>query len=161
MLVSPLLGNAQTVNYKGHSLLTFNLLKYTNWPQRDNIESFIITVVGKSKVQEDLEEMASRRNIDGKKIFIKQINDVKELNYFSHAIFITDGKSGSLGEIVNKTMNQTMLIITEREELVKKGACVSFVIVENGSLRFEVNHEVLSSRNIKIAKELLALALNK
>lgn len=160
ILLSSINSFSQTTSYKGHALLTFNLVKYTNWEDLEAGNSFVITVLGKSKVYADLEELVQKRTIEGKKVVIKQVEDVKDLDYFSHAIYLSDGKSNILNEVLKKTLNQTTLVVTERESLIKKGACVSILVLENGSLKFEVNKEALSGRNLKIAKELLSLAYN-
>jgi hypothetical protein len=51
-----------------------------------------------------------------------------------------------------------VLIIGEREGLFKKGAGFSFVVMENSTLRFDINNTELDKRQIKVSKSLAALA---
>jgi len=48
------------------------------------------------------------------------------------------------------------MIISEREGLHKKGAGFSFVVMENGTLRCDINNTELEKRQIKLSKNLAA-----
>jgi hypothetical protein len=148
-------GRAQTTNYQAYSLFTYNFMKYTKWPEKDG--NLVITVVGKTKVAGELATLSQTKTVEGKKIEVNAVENFESGKY-SHIVFVADGKSGSLKEIVEKTKGQPTLVITEREGLVGKGACISFLIMENGSLRFQVNDQELSSRNIQLAKVIMSLA---
>jgi hypothetical protein len=146
---------AQTTNHQAYSLFTYNFMKYTKWPERDG--NLIITVVGKTKVTDELKTLSQTKTVEGKKIEVNAVENYESIKY-SHIVFVADGKSSALKDIVEKTKGQPILVITEREGLTGKGACISFHIMENGSLRFEVNDHELSSRNIQLANVIMSLA---
>jgi hypothetical protein len=75
-----------------------------------------------------------------------------------HIIFLADGKSGALDDLLKATDGKPVLIIAEREGLFKKGAGFSFVIMENSTLRYDINNTELEKRQIKVSKNLSALA---
>ena len=76
----------------------------------------------------------------------------------AHILYVADGKSGTLEDLVKATTGKATMIIAEREGLHKKGAGFSFVIMENSSLRFDMNHTELEKRSIKVSKNLTTLA---
>ena len=63
-----------------------------------------------------------------------------------------------LDDILKATEGKPVLIITEREGLYKKGAGFSFVLLDNNTLRFDINNTDLEKRQIRVAKNLAALA---
>jgi hypothetical protein len=146
---------AQTTNHQAYSLFTYNFMKYTKWPEKEG--NLVITIVGKTKVANELTTLSQTKTVEGKKIEVNSVENF-ESTKFSHIVFIADGKSSALKDIVEKTKGQPTLVITEREGLTGKGACISFLIMENGSLRFQVNDHELSSRNIQLANVIMSLA---
>lgn len=73
-------------------------------------------------------------------------------------LYLADGKSCSLDEIIKGTQGKPVMIIAEREGLYKKGAGFSFVVIDNNTLRFDVSNTDLEKRSIKVSKSLSALA---
>jgi hypothetical protein len=49
------------------------------------------------------------------------------------------------------------MIIAEREGLHKKGAAMSFIVINN-KLKFDINMKELEKRNLKISAQLTTLA---
>lgn len=144
--------SAQTTNFKVYSLFVLNIAKYTSWPSMPS--ELQITVLGKSKVYDELLKHSS---INGIPLKIRQAEDAKEIGDVQ-IVYLSDGKSGSLEDLVKITQGRSVMIITEREGLVKKGAAFSFLVTENNNLRFDLNSTELEKRNIKVAKNLSGLA---
>ncbi len=151
------LGTAQISNYKAYSIFIYSFSKYVHWPPEANNKEFKIAVVGKSQVFDELSTMAQTKNREGQKIVVTQVNDAEDID-FAHIVYITEGKSSTLAGILAKTSTTPVLVITERDGLIKKGAGISFLITEENSLRFELNEEAIAKRNLKVAKNLQTLA---
>ena len=147
----------QISNYKAYSIYVYSFSKYINWPEQNSSEEFVITVVGKSKVREELETMAQTKNVGGKKIVIKNAHSAEEIGP-SHIVYISDDKSSQLDEILTKVADAHTLVIAERDGLVKKGASISFIAMEDNTLRFEVNEDAISNHHLRVSKSLLSLA---
>ncbi len=145
----------QISNYKAYSIYVYSFSKYINWPEQG--DEFVITIVGKSKVKEELEAMAQTKNVGGKKIAVKNANTTADIGK-SHIVYVSEDKSSQLDEVLTKVGNAPTLIIAERDGLVKRGASISFVTMEDNTLRFEVNEEALNNRHLKVSKSLLSLA---
>lgn len=56
------------------------------------------------------------------------------------------------------TEGKSIMVIAEREGLFKKGASFSFVVMDNNTLRYDINNAELEKRNIKVSKNLASLA---
>lgn len=145
---------AQTTNYQVYSLFVMNIAKYSSWPQ--TTPEFDIAVVGKSKAYEELTKHAER-GVNGMKVKVRLIEDLSTLGN-PQILYLSDGKSSLIDEIIKSTAGKSIMIVTEREGLHKKGAGFSFFINENNNLRFDINNTELEKRNIKVAKNLSGMA---
>jgi hypothetical protein len=146
--------NAQTTNHQVYALYVVNIAKYSSWP---NVSGELkVAVFGKSKVFDELAKQNGKL-VNGSTLKVYQADQVSSIGD-AHILYLADGKSGTLDEVIKATEGQSVMIITEREGLHKKGAGFSFIIMENSSLRFDMNHTELEKRSIKVSKSLATLA---
>ena len=148
---------AQTKNHKAYSLFLYNFMKHTNWPS-DNKEALKVGLVGDSKIYEFLSQGTADKKINGRSIEVQLIKDANDLSEFD-VIYISFGKSGTTEKIVKNTVDKPVLIVTERDDQIKKGACISFIIHDDGSLKFILNDNVLVSRKLQISNALRSMAV--
>ncbi len=144
----------QTANYQVYSLFVMNIAKYSSWPQASS--EFEIAVVGKSKVYEELMKYAER-GVNGMKIKVRLVEDITALGS-PQILYLSDGKSSLIDDIIKSTAGKSIMIVTEQEGLHKKGACFSFFVNDSNNLRFDINNTELEKRNIKVAKNLSSMA---
>lgn len=145
---------AQTTNYQVYSLFVLNIAKYSSWPTADS--EFSITVLGKSKVYDELAKYITK-GVNGKPLKVKQVESEAEVGQ-PQIIYLSDGKSNALDNLLKQVQGKPVMIITEREGLVKRGADFSFFVTDTNNLRFDINATELEKRNIKISKSLSGLA---
>ncbi|HTE31714.1 MAG TPA: YfiR family protein [Chryseolinea sp.] len=145
---------SQTTNYQVYALFVVNIAKYSSWPNAG--ADMEITVIGKSKVYDALLKQ-NGKNVNGQVIKVKQVESVADIGQ-PNILYVADGKSGSIDEILQATQGKPVMIIGERESLFKKGAGFSFLILDNGTLRYDMNNGELEKRQIKVSKNLSALA---
>jgi hypothetical protein len=145
---------AQTTNYQVYALYVVNIAKYSSWP---NVKGELkIAIYGKSKVYDELMKQ-NGKSVNGSTLKVYQVDQMGDLSD-AHILYLADGKSGTLEELVKATEGKSTMIIAEREGLHKKGAGFSFLIMENSSLRFDINYTELEKRAIKVSKNLTTLA---
>jgi hypothetical protein len=144
---------AQTTNYQVYSLYVVNIAKYSSWPTVNG--EFNITVFGKSKVYDELLKQ-NGKNVNGHILKVTQVENVSDIGQ-PQIIYLADGKSSALDDILKLTEGKSVMIISEREGLHKRGAGFSLVVMENGTLRCDMNGTELEKRQIKISKNLSAL----
>jgi hypothetical protein len=149
------IASAQTTNYQVHSLFLLNIAKYSTWPAHGS--EFHIVVFGKSKMYDELTKNTAGKSINGLPIKITQAESLTEVGD-AQIVFLADNKSGNLAEIMKATEGKATMIIAEREGLFKKGAGFSFIIMDNNTLRYDINNAELEKRNIKVSKNLANLA---
>jgi hypothetical protein len=145
---------AQTTNHQAYALFIFNIAKYSEIPKASTELS--ITVYGKSKVYDELLKQ-NGKTINGRVFKVTQAESVDDLLQ-ANVIYLPDGKSSALEDVLKATDGRSVVIICEREGLYKKGAGFSFIITENNALRFDINNSALDKRQIKVSKTLTALA---
>jgi len=145
---------AQTTNYQVYSLFVVNIAKYSSWPQING--ELHITVFGKSKVHDELLKQ-NGKIVNGHAIKVNQVESIADIGT-PHILYLTDGKSSALEDILKTTQGKPIMIISEREGLFKKGAGFSFIVMENGTLRYDINNTELEKRQIKVSKNLSSLA---
>jgi hypothetical protein len=146
---------AQTTNYQVHSLFVMNIAKYSTWPSGTG--EFHIVVYGKSKIYDELAKQVAGKSINGLTVKVSQAETLADISD-AQIVFLADGKSSNLGDIIKATEGKSIMIIAEREGLFKKGAGFSFVLTDNNTLRYDINNGELEKRNIKVSKNLAGLA---
>jgi hypothetical protein len=147
--------NAQTTNYQVHSLFVINIAKYSTWPSHG--QEFVITIFGKSKMYDELTKLAAGKTINGIPIKITQSDNLTDIGH-PQIVFLADNKSSTLDDLLKATEGKSVMIIAEREGLYKKGAGFSFVILDNNTLRYDLNNSEMEKRQIRISKNLTSLA---
>jgi hypothetical protein len=147
--------HAQTTNYQVHSLFVMNIAKYSTWPSQGS--EFVITVFGKSKIYDELVKQSTGKTINNLPVRVVQTENVADVAN-SNILFLADGKSSALEEVLKSTEGKPIMVIAEREGLYKKGANFSFVIMDNNTLRYDMNSTVNEKRQLKVSHSLASLA---
>jgi hypothetical protein len=106
---------------------------------------------------DELTKIVAGKNVNGLTIKVIQADDIAGIAN-AQMVFLADGKSGDLNEILKATESKPVMVIAEREGLFKKGAGFSFVLMDNNTLRYDINHAELEKRQIKVSKNLSGLA---
>ena len=145
---------AQTTNHPVYALYVVNIAKYSEWP--NGVSELKISVLGKTKVYDELLKH-NGKTVNGHVLKVTQIEEITEIGD-AHILYVADGRSGALSDVIVQTESKPLLIIGEREGLFKKGAGFSFIVMENNTLRFDINATQLEKRNIKVSKNLTTLA---
>lgn len=144
----------------------YNFIHYVAWPDQDNGKDsgseFIISVVGDAGYLEKLEELASRKTVNGKKIVVKQLSLDDSLVEAQIIVIATDDKS-----VLRKTLDRLeglhALIISDAGGFAELGTIINFVTVETDKghrkIGFEINQQAATSAGLKIGAQLLKLAI--
>jgi hypothetical protein len=147
---------AQTTNHQVYAVFVMSIAKYSEWPETGT-KDFKIAVLGKSKVFDELTKATANKDIRGKKIVVTQSDDIQSIGD-AQIVYLPDGKSSQLAELQKSLAGKPVMIIAEREGLFKKGASFSFVVLDNNTLRFDINKKESESHQIKISQSLSSLA---
>lgn len=142
-------------DYKFHSLFIYNFTKYIEWPESYKSGDFVIGVLGKSDIIENLQKMAEIKTVGSQKIQVQLVEDVSAAPK-CHMFFIPQGQSGKLEDALAAFGGKPTLLISERAGLGKKGSGINFIL-EQGKWRFELNKSAIESSSLKVSGELVKL----
>jgi hypothetical protein len=148
---------AQTTDYKFHSVFIYNFTKYIQWPTEQQAGDFVIGVLGNSSISADLEKMAMNKTVGTQKIVVKKFKSVSEIAD-CHILFIPSNSNVSFDDVQNKFKGKPTLLITEKTGLAQKGSGINFVLQDN-KWKFELNEAATQSAGLKVSKELSKLAI--
>ncbi len=158
LVISSSNAKSQSVDYKAQTLFIYNFIKYVNWPHQKN-DAFRIAVYGQSAILDELKKLASlKKTSTGKAITVVLINAISPDDEFE-LIYVSEGKSRDMKLIVEAARAKPTLIIGQREGLVRKGASIDFITLDDDTLTFEVSRANIESQKLKISGELLRLAI--
>lgn len=141
-------------DYLIQTLYIFNFIKYVAWPVE--AKNMKIGVVGNATAETQFTKMANLKSSDDFKISVINSKDESELGT-CQIIFIPSNNTTLAANLIESFSSKPILIVTEAGDFAKKGACVSFKIVD-GKLRFQLNEEVIKSKGLKVSGSLTALA---
>ena len=147
---------SQTTNYSAYSLILINVAKYAEWPDNGS-EHFLIAVVGKSKVYDELSKKQGLK-VGSKAVAVVQVNDIGEISGTPNVVYISDNKSSLIDGLNARYGSEPVMLVGEREGLHRKGAHMSFIIVDDTKLRFDINKTEMLKRNLKISNNILTIA---
>jgi len=145
------------LNYKMHAMFIYHFTKYINWPEKVTSEDFVIGIIGQTPLKDELISITKSKNINNKKVGIKQIKENSEELKKCQIIFIAENESKSINNVIAITEKSAVLVITEKSGMLKKGAAINFLVIDE-KLRFEISKTKLAEHNLKVSNELLKLA---
>ncbi len=115
--------------------------RFVTWPEEcsmnDPNEPFVISVMGKTPLANNLEQIYAIQKINNKKVIIQHISNLYEIEN-SHILVIAETERKNLQNIITLTKNLPVLTIAESRGFAEKGVLINFY-EENNKLRFEIN----------------------
>jgi hypothetical protein len=149
---------AQETDYKAYTLFIYNFMKYVEWPETSSKGEFIVSVLGDSPINKELQELANMKKLKGRPIVFRRCSTPQEA-FNSHLVFLPDSKSSMVKVFKEQTAGLPLLIIGEREGLAKKGAGISFVTLDEDELKFDINKKDIEGHHLKVAAQLVSLGI--
>lgn len=139
---------AQEVSSRNEALLLLNLTRYFNW-ENDQVS---FGVLGDTPVLKELEILVEKNP----KINLIKINDEIEVD-MCDILFIPENQTELFASIQEKIVNSNIVLVTENEKLISKGAEIS-LFEQDGKLRFAVSRSAMEDSGIKMSTKLLSHA---
>lgn len=157
------LSHAQTTinrEYRIKAAYLFNFGRYTQWPKdywKNKETPFVIGILGTNPFGTSLDQIATHKELQGRKILIRYFKDIKEYQpcqmlYISVSVPIDKQRA-----IIAKLANSKVLLVGEQHAFLQEGGMVSFLLEEN-KVRFGVNLAPINRDNLKISSKVLKLA---
>ncbi len=155
LLANPLL-KGQEDRFK--ALFIYNFTKNITWPVEKKQGDFIIGVFGSSPIIPELKKIAATKNAGNQPIIVRRFSSLNQIDY-CHILFLPAYKSGSLEDVLNLINHQASLLITEKNNMIQRGAGINFIILKNGNLLFEISPDNIKKHQLIPGKTLLELGI--
>ncbi len=147
---------AQMTEDKVQALYILSFLKYIEFPAEN--ESYKIGYYGNtSDNYKNMAEYLQARKSNGKPIELTKIGSGSSLDGFN-IIFVASDQSANFKDITAKLSSKPVVVVTEKSDLVKEGASISFVKV-GANLKFQLNEKTFRDKNLKVSGSLINLAI--
>lgn len=141
--------------YKVQAVYIYNFTKHVNW--KSNEANFNIGVYGSSEVLTELQTILKGKVVGVKPIVVKSLTNTNEI-LACDIVYVSHDKNTEVAGIADKVKSKGILVIGEESEATKKGAAISFVLV-NGKLKFKINQKSLQEAGLQVSDALLTLGI--
>lgn len=148
---------AQTeeVKRRQRALFIFNFAEQIGWSKTIK-NDFTIGVLGKDQVYTNLKDLAKWRKIQNKPVKIKRFSSIKDIKNVQ-LVFVNQKFNYDINYLIHKITNKNILLVTE--DYGYKTSMINIVSVNN-SFSYEINEQLLSKENFKIAPSLKRFAIS-
>jgi hypothetical protein len=143
-------------NSKMKAIFIMNFTKLIEWPASYREGNFVVGVVGESPLFNELSKMATTKKVANQSLQIKKYSSFADIDD-CHILYVSQGKSDGIADILKKVKSNSTLIVTEEQGLVDKGAGINFIIKDNRQ-KFELNKKNVEKYKLKVSSNLEALA---
>ncbi len=155
---------AMAVQYSAHSqeekyigLFVYNFTKYFDWPASAKTDDFKIQVLGHKSVYDELVKLTTGKMVGTQKIVCEYIETPDLINPSTNILFLGHWHVKHLEATKSKIDSKPILLLTEYEGLINKGAMINF-IVRDGTIKFELNKGNTSRVGLQTDARLTQLA---
>jgi hypothetical protein len=159
-------------DYRVKAAFIYNFGKFVEWPDTAFAATnapLVIGVLGGDPFHGDCERIVANKTINGHPVIVRQIShpvsagqspgypDLKGC----HILFISAAGTDNLPDILDALKGASVLTVTDNlDHFAASGAVINFVM-ENKSVRFEINDDAARRAGLKISSKLLMLRTNK
>jgi hypothetical protein len=137
------------------AIFVYNFTRYVSWPQKEG--NFIIVVLGKSPIYNELVNIATKKKVGTLDIEVKTINTPEEITN-CHMVYVPYSKTGLLPDLLPRARNNHIFIISEKEGSCKSGAGINFTN-KDGKLSFEISKTNLDNCGLTVSQGLMKLGV--
>lgn len=150
-------GYSQTFNLAENSVYIFNFIKYTNWAHKTN--NIQVGVIGNTQLEAELRKLLSRKSNSSVTYTIKNITSAEAKSV--DVIIVAKNASAQVKEVSKLTEGLPVLIITEKENMGRMGACISFYIDEDNEYKtgYQLSLRNCKARGITVNEQILNNAI--
>ncbi|MBC8353459.1 MAG: YfiR family protein [Planctomycetes bacterium] len=139
----------------------YNFTKFVSWPADalpPSQGAFVIGVIGENPFGQTLNKLAAAKLAQKRPIavrYFKSLADYKPC----HMLFVAASTPPDVrAAIIRQTRNQPVLVVGENVGYGVEGSTVNFVLLEDGSIKIEINIDAMNRRKMQANALLLKLA---
>jgi hypothetical protein len=140
----------------------YNFAHFVQWPEEvlsEDTAYIKIGILGEDPFGEILDQIASGKTVNGKKLQVHRFKTVESLEY-CHILFVCGSENARLNDIFKHIEGWNMLTVGETAAFFERGGMVNFIKLGN-KVRFEISKKTTEKADLKISSRLLRLAVTK
>lgn len=153
LIISTSLFSYESEN-KIQALIVGKIAKFITW-QDESAETFVITILN-SSFGDTFEMVYKEQQIKGKKVEIKYIKDIKEMQK-TDVLYISNAASVELDSILAKLKNSNILTISDLRGFAEKRGVVQIYFASQKP-KLKINLVSAKEQNLQIKSSLLQIA---
>jgi len=141
--------------------LLYNFAKYVEWPAKTDAavgdsSVFVIGVVGENPFGRTLDNLAQKKQINGRRILIRSIRT--ETDYRPcHLVFVAaDAPAPLVAHVLQAAKQSSTLTVGERPGFTQAGGMINLYL-EGNRVKFEINLRAARDERIEISSKLLSI----
>lgn len=152
-----LLAQSYDYDYKENAVYVYNFIKYTTWPSGK--ENITIGIIGYTPFTPEFRRLLLKKKSGNLSITLKYIKP-SESNAVD-VVLIAVEASDKLRDVYTLTNKLPILIITEKGNLSRQGACISLFIDEDDDFktRYQLSVRNCNARGLHISEQILNNAI--
>ena len=141
-----------------YSLMIFNFVKFTQWPEAEPKKELKISIMGNTEVYGYMLTTYNAKKIRAEQTIVVEKTESVDVLTDADVVFIDGSRSKELATVLEKCKGKSTLVITNRAGLASKGSCINFRVID-GRLRFEVNTKAVEAAKLKLANSITSMAI--
>lgn len=149
----------EVVEYQIKAAFLYKFGAYIEWPEQTFSQAsspVIIGVMGSDAVADELAQMSSGRNINGRPVSVKKLNHGDPIKGL-HILFIARTDQSRMAATLAAARGLPLLVVTETDHKSMPVGVINFVI-DGEKVRFDVALRSAEVNNIKLSARLLTVA---
>lgn len=152
LLVSPK-GYCQHFDPKENAVYIYNFVKYTSWPKKKT--SIQVGIVGATSLDEELKNLFSRKANSGTSYTVHRITPAEAKNM--DVVIVAASAADELKTIGKETAHLPVLIISERENMSRMGACICFYIDDDNDYKtgYQLSLRNCTDRGLRMNEQII------
>lgn len=134
--------------------------QFVEWPEAAMGAAdapIILGVLGDDPFGNYLEQAASRKTANGRKIQVKRFQDAAAAAAGSHILFVGNSERQRLAKVFQELKTKPVLTVADIPTFLRDGGMIRFVIRDE-RVQLEINAEKAKSNELRISSKLLRLA---
>lgn len=141
--------------YQVKSAMLFNMLKFMDWPT-ESTQQLQVCVVGKGPFVTGVAALHGKM-VKGRALSVQQLSSSGGGLQECDVLAFGDVDRSSLTQLLEQSRTAPLVTLSDTPGFVRSGGVVGFV-VQNGKVRFEINHIAAQRHRVRISSQLLKLA---
>ena len=145
---------ASTAEYAVKAAYLYNLAKFTEWPNTEQLGGLTMCLYGKDPFGGFLDEAVRGKQAHGLPILIRRLPAGDEHLDGCQVLFF--GSTVRIEPVLNRLQGRSILTVGESDGFSERGGMIGLV-VDHGSVRFDINLAAIAGGRLRVSSRLIEI----